>query len=114
MGHKSASHTFSNCLGCVLTHYPLSRWFFRLIWQSTIILHFDLKTDIFLLPLDLEMEPGEGLNGIPGWSVGVLEGITMSYQVKKVILPTYNLHTAFSPSARFVEKWHIFRPPIHG
>ena len=47
------------------------------------------------------MEPGEGLNGIPGWSVGVLEGITMSYQVKKVILPTYNLHTAFSPSAKF-------------
>ena len=63
-------------------------------------------------PLDLEMEPGEGLNGIPGWSVGVLEGITMSYQVKKVILPTYNLHTAFPPSAHFVSKSGISSDPL--
>ena len=62
-------------------------------------------------PLDLEMETGKGLNGIPGWSVGVLEGITMSYKVKKVILPTYNLHTAFSPSARFVAKVAYFQTP---
>ena len=41
------------------------------------------------------------LNGIPGWFSSVPEGITMSYQVKKVIMPTYNLHTAFSPSGRF-------------
>ena len=58
------------------------------------------------------MEPGEGLNGIPGWSVGVLEGITMSYQVKKVILPTYNLHTAFPPSAHFVSKSGISSDPL--
>ena len=58
------------------------------------------------------MEPGEKLNGIPGWSVGVLEGITMSYQVKKVILPTYNLHTAFPPSAHFVSKSGISSDPL--
>ena len=111
MGHKSAPRTISNYLGCVLTHYPLSRWFIGLIWKSTIIVHFDLKTGIFLPPLDLEMEPGEGLNGIPGWSVGVLEGITMSHQVKKVILPTYNLHTAFPPSAHFLAKVAYFQTP---
>ena len=30
---------------------------------------------------------------------------------EKVILPTYNLHTAFSPSARFVAKVAYFQTP---
>ena len=114
MGHKSASHTFSNCLGCVLTHYPLSRWFIRLIWQSTIIVHFDPKTDILLPHLDLEMEPGEGLNGIPGWPVGVLEGITMSYKVKKSHIAHIQFAYGLFSQCPFFCKSGIFSDPPYG
>ena len=47
MGHKSVQHTFSHCLGCVLAHFPVSRWITGLIWQPTAVVHFDPKNWCF-------------------------------------------------------------------
>ena len=47
MGHKSVQHTFSHCLGCVLAHFPVSRWITGLIWQPTAVVHFDPKNGCF-------------------------------------------------------------------
>ena len=59
MGHKSAQHIFSHCLGCVLAHYPVSRWVIGLVWQPTMMVHFDPKKGFFCPPPDLKMAPGE-------------------------------------------------------
>ena len=54
MVHKSVQHTFSHWLRCVLSHFPVSRWIFGLIWQPTIMVHFDPKNGYFWMPPDLE------------------------------------------------------------
>ena len=54
MGHKSIQHIFSHCLGCVLTHFPVSKWVIGLIWQPTIMVYFDPKKGHFWTPPDLE------------------------------------------------------------
>ena len=59
MEHKSAQHIFSHCLGCVLAHYPVSRWVIGLVWQPTMMVHFDPKKGFFCPPPDLKMAPGE-------------------------------------------------------
>ena len=64
MGHKSVQHIYSHCLGCVLAHYPVSRWVIGLIWQPTIMVYFDPKKWAFLDAPWPGMGPGEGLNGL--------------------------------------------------
>ena len=61
MGHKSAQNIFPHCLGCVLAHYPVSRWVIGLVWQPTMMVHFEPKKGLFWPPPDLKMAPGEGL-----------------------------------------------------
>ena len=61
MVHKSAQHIFPHCLGCVLAHYPVSRWVIGLVWQPTMMVHFEPKKGLFWPPPDLKMAPGEGL-----------------------------------------------------
>ena len=40
MGHKSVPSIYFNCLGCVLAHYPVSRWIFCSIWRPVILADF--------------------------------------------------------------------------
>ena len=56
MGHKSAQHIFPHCLGCVLTHFPVSRCVIGLIWQPSIMVYFNPKKGHFWTPPDLEWD----------------------------------------------------------
>ena len=55
IGHKSAQHNYSHCLGCVLAHYQVSRLFFCSIWYPVILVIFDPKNTHFQTHLDLEL-----------------------------------------------------------
>ena len=48
MGQKSAQHTSPHCLSCVLAHYSVSRWVIGLVWQPTMMVHFEPKKGLFL------------------------------------------------------------------
>ena len=78
------------------------------------------KTLLNLVLLDVFVVSGgclECVCGIPGWSLSVLEGIIMSYQVKKDKFLSCNLHTVFSPSVRFLAKSGkngVFSDPCYG
>ena len=54
MGRKSVQHMYSHCLGCVLVHFPVSRWVIGLIWQPTIMVYFDQKMSHFWTPAHLK------------------------------------------------------------
>ena len=42
-----------------MAHYPVSRWVIGLVWQPTMMVHFDPKKGFFCPPPDLKMAPGE-------------------------------------------------------
>ena len=44
-----------------MAHYPVSRWVIGLVWQPTMMVHFEPKKGLFWPPPDLKMAPGEGL-----------------------------------------------------
>ena len=56
MVHKSAQHIFPHCLGCVLTHFPVSGCVIGLIWQPSIMVYFNPKKGHFWTPPDLEWD----------------------------------------------------------
>ena len=56
MVHKSAQHIFPHCLGCVLTHFAVSRCVIGLIWQPSIMVYFNPKKGHFWTPPDLEWD----------------------------------------------------------
>ena len=60
MGRKSLQHMYSHCLGCVLVHFPVSRWVIGLIWQPTIMVYIDPKNGQFWTPPDLEWDLERG------------------------------------------------------
>ena len=64
MGQKSAQHIFPHCLGCVLAHYSVSRWVIGLVWQPTMMVHFEPKKGLFLAAPWLENSTWSGLNGL--------------------------------------------------
>ena len=56
MVHKSAQQIFPHCLGCVLTHFAVSRCVIGLIWQPSIMVYFNPKKGHFWTPPDLEWD----------------------------------------------------------
>ena len=56
MGHKSVQHIFPHCLGCVLTHFPVSRCVIGLIWQPSIMVYFNPKKGHFWTTPELEWD----------------------------------------------------------
>ena len=58
MGHRSAQHIFSHCLGCVFTHYAVSRLNFSSNMASCHLGVFDPKNTHIRTHLDLELHLG--------------------------------------------------------